>query len=98
MQDGTPLHVAKTLKQLLKRHFGNDRIISLHFPTTCPSRSPDINLCDFWLVLKLKARITLHINNLQRDPRDTPVCWGTYWNGGKWRTEVCKVWCKSRDN
>ncbi|GIY55670.1 uncharacterized protein CEXT_766281 [Caerostris extrusa] len=34
MQDGTPLHIAKTVMQLLKTYFGNDRIISRHFLIT----------------------------------------------------------------
>ncbi|GBM06912.1 hypothetical protein AVEN_147850-1 [Araneus ventricosus] len=33
MQDGTPKHIATPVKQLLNLHFGNDRIISRHFPT-----------------------------------------------------------------
>ena len=28
MQDGAPLHIARCVKQLLRRHFGDDRIIS----------------------------------------------------------------------
>ena len=34
MKDGTSLHIAMPVIQLLKRYFGNDRIISCHFPTT----------------------------------------------------------------
>ncbi|GBM38221.1 hypothetical protein AVEN_8282-1 [Araneus ventricosus] len=49
MQDGTPPHIATPVKQLLNLHFGNDRIISRHFPTAWPPRSPDLNPCDFWL-------------------------------------------------
>ncbi|GBN48480.1 hypothetical protein AVEN_210077-1 [Araneus ventricosus] len=33
MQDGAPLHIATPVKQLSNLHFGNDRIISHHFPT-----------------------------------------------------------------
>ncbi|GIX73207.1 uncharacterized protein CDAR_415361 [Caerostris darwini] len=65
--------------QLLKRHFGNDRIIILHLQTTRPAKSPDPNHCDSWLwgnlknvlfssqianLAELKTRITLHINNV----------------------------------
>ncbi|GBM51059.1 hypothetical protein AVEN_123872-1 [Araneus ventricosus] len=38
-------------------HFGNDRIISCHFPTNWPSRSPDDNQCDFWLWGYLKHAV-----------------------------------------
>ena len=76
MQDGAPPHIAHPVKQLLRRHFGNARIIRSHFPTTWPSRSPDFNPCDFWLwgylkdvvfrapianLVELKARISQHI-------------------------------------
>ena len=48
-QNGTPPHFAKPVMQLIKRHFGNDRIISHHIPNAWPLRSPDLNTCDFWL-------------------------------------------------
>ncbi|GBM09960.1 hypothetical protein AVEN_18367-1 [Araneus ventricosus] len=56
-----------------------NRIISRHFLTTWPSRSPDLNPCDFWLwgylkdvvyggpiasLAELKNRITQHIQNI----------------------------------
>ncbi|GBN07059.1 hypothetical protein AVEN_39056-1 [Araneus ventricosus] len=67
------------MKQLLKRHFGNARIISHLFPTALPSRSPYLNPCDFWLwgclkdvvfstptahLAELKACIAQHILNV----------------------------------
>ncbi|GBN44701.1 hypothetical protein AVEN_44808-1 [Araneus ventricosus] len=33
MQDGARPHIANPVKRLLNIHFGNDRIISRHFPT-----------------------------------------------------------------
>ena len=42
MQDGSPLHIAKPVMQLLKKLFRNDRIISRHFLTACPSTSLDL--------------------------------------------------------
>ncbi|GBL90474.1 hypothetical protein AVEN_179404-1 [Araneus ventricosus] len=54
MQDGAPPHIATPLKQLLNLHFGNDRIISCHFPTAWPPQSPDLNPCYFWLWSYLK--------------------------------------------
>ncbi|GBM06734.1 hypothetical protein AVEN_62983-1 [Araneus ventricosus] len=49
MQDSAPPHIATPVKQLLNLHFGNDRIISRHFPTAWPPRSSDLDCCDFWL-------------------------------------------------
>ncbi|GBM67333.1 hypothetical protein AVEN_97308-1 [Araneus ventricosus] len=78
MQDGTPSHIATSVKQLLNLQFGNDRIISRYFPTAWPPRSPDLNPCDLWLwgylkdavnggpianLDELKNRITQHIHN-----------------------------------
>ena len=79
MQDGARPHIAHPVKQLLRHYFGNARIISRHFPTTWPSRSPDLNPCDFWLwgylkdvvfrdpianLEELKACISQHILNV----------------------------------
>ena len=47
MQDGATPHIAKPVKQLLKRHFGNSRIINRHFTTVWPFRLPDLIPCDF---------------------------------------------------
>ncbi|GBL99571.1 hypothetical protein AVEN_68835-1 [Araneus ventricosus] len=83
MQDGAPPNIATPVKQLLNLHFGNDRIISCHFPTALPPRSPDLNPCDFWLwgylkdvvyggpianFAELKYNITQHIH------KNTPIC------------------------
>ncbi|GBM01073.1 hypothetical protein AVEN_136628-1 [Araneus ventricosus] len=66
----------RILKRLLSMHLGYDRIISRHFPTNWPLRSPDLNPCDFqlWGYLKyvvfsanlgeLKTRIAQHIHNI----------------------------------
>ncbi|GFT86471.1 protein GVQW3 [Trichonephila clavipes] len=43
MQDGAPSLIENPVKKLLKGHFGNTRVISHHFPTACPPRSPDLN-------------------------------------------------------
>ncbi|GBM14225.1 hypothetical protein AVEN_167309-1 [Araneus ventricosus] len=79
MQNGAPPHIATPVKQLLNLHFGNGRIISRHFPTAWPPRSPDLNTCDFWLsgylkdvvygdpianLAELRNRITQHIHNI----------------------------------
>ena len=61
------------MKQLLKWHFGNARIISYHFPTIWTSRSLDLIPSEFWLwgylkdgvyLAELKASIVQHILNV----------------------------------
>ncbi|GBN29891.1 hypothetical protein AVEN_30796-1 [Araneus ventricosus] len=78
-KDGAPPHIATPVKQLLNLHFGNDRIISRHFPTAWTQRSLDLNPCDIWQwdylkdvvyggpiskLAELKNRITQHIHNI----------------------------------
>ncbi|GBN09994.1 hypothetical protein AVEN_250132-1 [Araneus ventricosus] len=41
-QDGVPPHINRRVKQLLRQHFTDARVISRHFPTAWPSRSPYI--------------------------------------------------------
>ncbi|GBM77345.1 hypothetical protein AVEN_2177-1 [Araneus ventricosus] len=43
IQDGRPSHIATPVKQLFNIHFGNDRIISRHFPTAWSPRPSDLN-------------------------------------------------------
>ncbi|GFV91456.1 uncharacterized protein TNCV_3549191 [Trichonephila clavipes] len=43
MQDSTPPHIARCVKQVLHCHFGDDGIISRHFLTTSHPRSLDLN-------------------------------------------------------
>ncbi|GFT35539.1 uncharacterized protein TNCV_2054591 [Trichonephila clavipes] len=57
MQNSAPPHVANPVKQLLKGHAENARVISHHFPTAFPPKSPDLNLCDFWLRGYLKDAV-----------------------------------------
>ena len=57
MQDGASAHIARCVKQLLRSHFGNERIISRQFPTAWPPRSPNLNPCDFWLLGYLKSMV-----------------------------------------
>lgn len=82
MQDGAPPHIGLPVQQFLRQHFTNDRIISRAFPTTWPSRSPDLNPCDFWLwghlknlvyrerlvtLADLKESISLHVRSISDD-------------------------------
>ncbi|GFU99057.1 uncharacterized protein TNCV_631951 [Trichonephila clavipes] len=80
-----PPQAANPVKQLLKGHAENARVISHHFPTAFPPKSPDLNLCDFWLRGYLKDAVfsvpTAHLAELrsliaqhsERDPRDTSI-------------------------
>ena len=43
MHVGAPLHIARCLKQLLRRYFGDERIFKRKFPTAWPPRFPDLN-------------------------------------------------------
>ena len=54
MRDGATPHVARQVKDLLRETFSNDRINSRQFPDVWPSRSPDLNPCEFWLWEYLK--------------------------------------------
>ncbi|GBM95766.1 hypothetical protein AVEN_182714-1 [Araneus ventricosus] len=57
VQDGAPPHIDRRVKQLLRQHFTDARVISRHFPTAWPPRSPDVTPCDFWLWGFLKDNI-----------------------------------------
>ncbi|GBL82308.1 hypothetical protein AVEN_252474-1 [Araneus ventricosus] len=57
MQDGAPPHIDRRVKQLLRQHFTDARVISRHFPTAWPPRSPEFTPCDFWLWGFLKDNI-----------------------------------------
>ncbi|GFW49407.1 uncharacterized protein TNCV_3059141 [Trichonephila clavipes] len=56
MQDGAPPHIARRVKDLLRRSFGDDRVLSRHFHHTWPPRSPDLSPCDYWLWGYLKSQ------------------------------------------
>ncbi|GBL77713.1 hypothetical protein AVEN_152932-1 [Araneus ventricosus] len=45
-------HIDCRVKQLLRQHFTDARVISRHFPTGRLPRSPDTTPCDFWGFLK----------------------------------------------
>ncbi|GBM04730.1 hypothetical protein AVEN_20179-1 [Araneus ventricosus] len=90
MEDDAPPHIPNPVKRLLRMHFGNDRIISLHFPTNWQPRSPDLNPCDFWLCgwfsetcvqwsgCKLGSSEGTHYETYsQHQHRYIPICCGT---------------------
>ncbi|GFT57393.1 uncharacterized protein TNCV_2035191 [Trichonephila clavipes] len=57
MQDGAPPHIARCVKDLLRRSFGDDRVLSRHFHHAWPPRSPDLSPCDYWLWGYLKSQV-----------------------------------------
>ncbi|GFX17299.1 uncharacterized protein TNCV_3553061 [Trichonephila clavipes] len=57
MQNGATPPIVRQVKALLSANFGDNRVISRHFPDAWPSRSPELNPCDFWLWGFLKDRV-----------------------------------------
>ncbi|GFX71281.1 uncharacterized protein TNCV_3410511 [Trichonephila clavipes] len=55
MQDGSLPHIPHCVKQMLRCHFGDDKIMSSQFPTAWPSKYLALNHCDFWLKAYFKA-------------------------------------------
>ncbi|GFW59740.1 uncharacterized protein TNCV_4718321 [Trichonephila clavipes] len=47
MQDGATPHIGRQGKALLSANFGDNRVISRHFPDAWPSCPPALNPCDF---------------------------------------------------
>ncbi|GFX16657.1 transposable element tc3 transposase [Trichonephila clavipes] len=58
MQDGAPPHITRCVKDVLKHHFTEERVISRQFSHLWPPRSPDLNPCDFWLWGHLKQLVS----------------------------------------
>ena len=59
MQDGAPPHIGKSVQQLLRQHFTEERDISRCFHVAWPPRSPDLTPCDFFLWGYLKSKVYL---------------------------------------
>ncbi|GFW34018.1 uncharacterized protein TNCV_287021 [Trichonephila clavipes] len=57
MQDGVTPHIRHQVKALISANFGDNSVISRHFPDAWPSCSPDLNPCDLWLWGFIKDRI-----------------------------------------
>ncbi|GFT99002.1 uncharacterized protein TNCV_3793841 [Trichonephila clavipes] len=57
MQDGAPPHIARCVNDLLRRSFGDDRVLSRHFHHAWPPRSPNLSPCDYWLWGYLKSQV-----------------------------------------
>ncbi|GBL77387.1 hypothetical protein AVEN_41801-1 [Araneus ventricosus] len=81
MQDGPPPHIDRRVKQLLRQYFTDVRVISRHFPTAWPPRSPVIIPCDFfsWGFLKYNiygkrpASLPDPKDSIRRDVHDIPA-------------------------
>ncbi|GFU63903.1 uncharacterized protein TNCV_4204201 [Trichonephila clavipes] len=58
MQDGAPPHITHCVKDILKHHFIEERVISRQIRHLWPPRSPDLNPCDFWLWGHLKQLVS----------------------------------------
>ena len=43
-----PLHFSREVKGILFRLVDDDRVLSNHFRYAWPSRSPDLNSCNYW--------------------------------------------------
>ncbi|GFV39648.1 transposable element tc3 transposase [Trichonephila clavipes] len=54
MQDGAPPHITRCVKDVLKDHFTEERVISRQIRHLWPPRLPDLNPCDFLLWGHLK--------------------------------------------
>ncbi|GFX94615.1 uncharacterized protein TNCV_3088441 [Trichonephila clavipes] len=57
MQDGAPPHISRRVKDLLRRSFGDDHVLSHHFHHAWPPSSPDLSPCDYWLWVYLKSQV-----------------------------------------
>ncbi|GFV71675.1 uncharacterized protein TNCV_3534651 [Trichonephila clavipes] len=58
MQVGAPPHITRCVKDVLKHHFTEERVISCQFLHLRPPRSPDLNPCDFWLWSHLRQLVS----------------------------------------
>ncbi|GFV11931.1 uncharacterized protein TNCV_1784511 [Trichonephila clavipes] len=47
----------RRVKDLLRRSFGDDRVLSRHYHHAWPPRSPDLSPCDYWLWGYLKSQV-----------------------------------------
>ncbi|GFW53682.1 uncharacterized protein TNCV_4815831 [Trichonephila clavipes] len=58
MQDGALPHIIRYVKDVLKHHFTEERVISRQFHHLGPPQSPDFKPCDFWLWGHLKQLVS----------------------------------------
>ena len=56
MEDGAPQHIALCVKELIRRYFDDERIISWHFLASWSPRSPDSNSCVFLALMIPQAK------------------------------------------
>ncbi|GFY07979.1 uncharacterized protein TNCV_2580111 [Trichonephila clavipes] len=58
LQDGAPPHITLCVKDVLKHHFTERRVISRPFRQLWPPQSPDLNSCNFWLWGNLRQLVS----------------------------------------
>ena len=56
MQDSAPPHIARQAKDLFRKSFGDDRVLSCHFHYAWSPKFPNLNLSDYWLWGYLKSQ------------------------------------------
>ncbi|GFY25148.1 transposable element tc3 transposase [Trichonephila clavipes] len=71
MQDGAPPHITRCVKDVLKHHFTEERVISRQFRHLWPPRSPDLNPCDLWLWGHLKQLVSCYQPKTLPDLKDS---------------------------
>ncbi|GFU32537.1 uncharacterized protein TNCV_1148181 [Trichonephila clavipes] len=71
MQDGAPPHITRCVKDVLKHHFTEERVISGQFRHLWPPRLPDFNPCDFWLWGHLKQLVSYDQSKTLPDLKDS---------------------------
>ncbi|GFW30315.1 uncharacterized protein TNCV_3850861 [Trichonephila clavipes] len=71
MQDRASPHITRCVKDVLKHHFTEERVISRQFLHLRPPRSPDLNPCDFWLWGHLRQLISFDQPKTLPDLKDS---------------------------
>ncbi|GFV17547.1 uncharacterized protein TNCV_4028771 [Trichonephila clavipes] len=72
MQDGAPPHITRCVKDVLKHHFMEERVINHQFHHLWPPlHIPDLNPCDFWLRGHLKQLLSCDQPRTSPDLKDS---------------------------
>ena len=60
IQEGASPHIDRQVKDILRRSFGDDSVMSCHFRYACPPNFPDLYPCDYCLLGNLKLHVEEH--------------------------------------
>ncbi|GFV68005.1 uncharacterized protein TNCV_1872871 [Trichonephila clavipes] len=71
MQEGAPPHSSRCVKDVLKHHFAEERVISCQFRHLWPPQSPDFNPYKCWLWGHLKQLVNCDQPRTLPDLRDS---------------------------